>query len=259
MGFFTTTIDAYCERTHDGFWAEPLNAWTNLAFLVSAAVAFVAVRRVVASSRLPKAARGEGGALGGSASGWTEGSGSRPLAAPSRLTPPFWDLWLLPVWLVCIAVGSFLFHTWATPFAALLDVGSIAGFIITFLAVFASRVLGWQGVWVSAWLIGLLAASVLLPMFVCPSYVCGYAPTLASVFIAGLLARDRGRPMGARLLWAAGGVFILSLAVTGFDGPLCPWWPFGTHFVWHLLNAVVLSLAMVGLGRSLRREAAAST
>jgi len=230
MSLFTTTIDAYCERTHDGFWAEPLNAWTNLAFLASAAAAFVVVRRLRAD-----AARARG---------------PRPTTAAGG-----WGLWLLPAWLICIAVGSFLFHTWATPFAALLDVGSIAGFILTYLAVFASRVLGWRGAWVSAWLIGLLAASVLLPMYVCPSYVCGYAPTLASVFIAGLLARDRGRRRGARLLWAAGGVFMLSLAVTGFDGPLCTWWPFGTHFVWHLLNALVLALAMLGLGRSLQRPA----
>ena len=232
MSLFTTTIDAYCERTHEGFWAEPLNAWTNLAFLGSAAVAFVVVRRVAASAA------------------------SDDEATEVRLSRPHWDLWLLPAWLVCIAIGSFLFHTWATPFAALLDVGSIAGFIVTYLAVFASRVLGWGGVWVWAWPLGLLAASVGLAMFVCPSYVCGYAPTVASVFLAGLLARDRGRPAAARLLWAAGGLFMVSLAITGFDGPLCPWWPVGTHFVWHLLNAVVLAMAMLGLGRSLERPAA---
>ena len=31
-----TYIDIYCERTAPGLWAEPLNALTNLAFVVSA-------------------------------------------------------------------------------------------------------------------------------------------------------------------------------------------------------------------------------
>lgn len=29
-------IDAYCERIDPGFWSEPINALTNLAFLVAA-------------------------------------------------------------------------------------------------------------------------------------------------------------------------------------------------------------------------------
>ncbi|MDX1729893.1 MAG: ceramidase domain-containing protein, partial [Aurantimonas coralicida] len=33
---WTQPIDAYCERLGAGFWAEPLNAVSNLAFLVAA-------------------------------------------------------------------------------------------------------------------------------------------------------------------------------------------------------------------------------
>ena len=31
-------IDAYCERTDPGYWSEPVNAMTNAAFLIAAAV-----------------------------------------------------------------------------------------------------------------------------------------------------------------------------------------------------------------------------
>jgi hypothetical protein len=31
-------IDAYCERLGPGLWAEPLNAVTNLAFIVAAVI-----------------------------------------------------------------------------------------------------------------------------------------------------------------------------------------------------------------------------
>ena len=34
------TIDAYCERTDPGYWAEPVNALTNLAFLLAALIAW---------------------------------------------------------------------------------------------------------------------------------------------------------------------------------------------------------------------------
>ena len=29
-------IDLYCERLNAGFWAEPVNAFTNLSFLIAA-------------------------------------------------------------------------------------------------------------------------------------------------------------------------------------------------------------------------------
>lgn len=30
-----TEIDLYCERIYPGFWAEPLNAITNIAFIIA--------------------------------------------------------------------------------------------------------------------------------------------------------------------------------------------------------------------------------
>ena len=44
---------------------------------------------------------------------------------------------------------------------------------------------------------------------------------------------------GTWLLWAAG-VFAVSLTARTLDRPLCTDIPIGTHFVWHILNAVVL-------------------
>ena len=38
-------VDLYCERLDPSFWAEPLNAFTNLSFLIAAAIAFVQWRR----------------------------------------------------------------------------------------------------------------------------------------------------------------------------------------------------------------------
>jgi hypothetical protein len=38
-------VDLYCERVSAGFWAEPVNALANAAFLLAAGIAFVRWRR----------------------------------------------------------------------------------------------------------------------------------------------------------------------------------------------------------------------
>jgi hypothetical protein len=44
---------------------------------------------------------------------------------------------------------------------------------------------------------------------------------------------------GRRFVFGTG-LFCVSLTVRTIDEPLCHLWPLGTHFVWHLLNAVLL-------------------
>ena len=84
----------YCERAQDpSFWAEPLNAVTNAAFLIAAAVCLVIALR---------ARRADGPVL-----------------------------WLIAV-MAAIGVGSFLFHTYAETWAALADVIPIGIFILSF-------------------------------------------------------------------------------------------------------------------------------
>ena len=42
---WSAPIDLYCERTDTSFWAEPANALTNAAFLITAGMAFLLWRR----------------------------------------------------------------------------------------------------------------------------------------------------------------------------------------------------------------------
>jgi len=71
---WTTPIDLYCERLGPGFWAEPVNAWSNLAFPIGALWGWITAQR-----------RGV-------------------------LTPTLIALLVLAA---LIGVGSFLFHTYA--------------------------------------------------------------------------------------------------------------------------------------------------
>lgn len=207
-------LGGYCERTGDAFWAEPLNALSNGIFLLAALAVFVRARR-----------------------GGCRDAGLYTLIAIT----------------VGIGVGSFLFHTLASRWAALADVVPILLFIVAYLMLVCHRWLAFAWPWAIA--AGLayaplsVGARLLWREIVGGSGAPGaYLPALLVLLIcAGLLAR-RHHP-AARHLAAASALFALSLAVRSLDLPLCPLVPTGTHFLWHLLNGGLL----YGLMRTMLR------
>ena len=92
----------YCERHDHGFWSEPLNAFTNVAFLMAAAAALVIWRR--------------------------QQKADHPALALILLT-------------AMIGTGSFVFHTVATRGVVLLDVIPIVIFIYGFFLLAHSPIL----------------------------------------------------------------------------------------------------------------------
>jgi hypothetical protein len=48
-------------------------------------------------------------------------------------------------------------------------------------------------------------------------------------------------------LLAAAGVFLVSTFFRTIDNAICPYFPVGSHFLWHVLVAVVLYLSVRGL------------
>ena len=77
----------------------------------------------------------------------------------------------------------------------------------------------------------------------------GYVPAVLAMIGVGVLAGFRAKRTGreelrhvGRDLLIASALFALSLAFRSVDRFLCPAWPWGTHGVWHGLNAVVLYL-----------------
>lgn len=200
-------VDLYCERTDPSFWSEPLNALTNLAFLVAA---ILIVTR----------ARPEQG----------------------RLT---WDAAVLAVLTALVGAGSFLFHTFATVWGRWLDLVFIAAFVYVLLALCLARVagLGWRGMLAGLVLYAVCERGVLAA--VPPGTMGGsllYLPPVLALAALAWYARHRAHPAAPRLA-ATVGVFIVAIAVRTVDLPLCRAWPTGTHFLWHLLTAWVLYLA----------------
>jgi hypothetical protein len=197
---WTETIDAYCERLGPAYWAEPVNALTNAAFLIAALVMW-------------------------------------------RRTPGLPMARALCVILFVIGIGSFLFHTHATAWAALADSAPIGIFILTYLFATNRHILRWP-LWAAA--LGTLAfipyAAALTPVFdALPFFTISafYWPVPLLIAAYAVALRHR-HPATARGLALGAATLVLSLVFRSLDDPLCPHVPTGTHFLWHILNALML-------------------
>jgi hypothetical protein len=62
--------------------------------------------------------------------------------------------------------------------------------------------------------------------------------------IAISVALHYRQPAAGRDMVVATGVFVLSFIARTLDMPVCPAFPLGAHFLWHLLNAILLYLLM---------------
>ena len=198
---WTEVVDSYCERLGPGFWAEPLNALTNIAFLLAALLV------------------------------WPRTTG-QPLAR------------LLAMILFVIGIGSFLFHTFATRWAALADTLPIGLYILTYIYAANRHYWGWP-VWAAA--LGTLAfipyAVVLTPLFDrLPFFTVSsfYWPVPLLIAAYAFLLRLRAPATAGGLAFGAA-LLCVSLTFRSLDDPLCSAIPLGTHFLWHVLNAVMLA------------------
>lgn len=207
-------IDLYCERSDASLWSEPLNALSNLAFFVAAWLLW------------------------------------RSLSGRERTG----DLRALALIIALVGAGSLAFHTFATRWAMYFDVGFIGIFLLVYVHRFSQRVLGW----------GAPAAALAVVSFVALDYVLRHALAglplngseayAAAFFVLLMMAawvRWRRLP-GEHDYALAAAVFVVSVSLRSLDLRLCPGWPPGTHFGWHLCNAYVLWRALRGLSASAR-------
>lgn len=203
---WTAPVDAYCERVGPAFWAEPLNAVSNAAFLIAAVAAWQLLRR--------------------------RGGGDIPSLSLTLLV-------------AAIGSGSFLFHTFANRWSALADVIPIAVFIHAYLFVALRRFFGLSvraglGIVIAFALASAGAGGILRAAF---GSTGGYVPAFLAMAATGL-ALYRRNPQASRGLLMAACVFLPSMALRMADGPLCGCWPWGTHFLWHACNAATLYLLL---------------
>ncbi len=197
-------IDLYCERLEPGLWAEPVNAVTNISFFIAALMAIILAQR--------------------------EGKLS---AGPM----------VLIALIAIIGTGSSLFHTHATVWAMLSDSIPILFYQIAFIILYARFVMDLSWLKVG----GIFAAFMALTIgiYQLPHDLLngslGYAPAL--LFLSGFaLWHLKHVAQEKYILFLAVATFTLSLTFRSIDMMMCDSFPLGTHFMWHILNGVVLYL-----------------
>jgi hypothetical protein len=201
------SIDIYCERTSGAFDAEPVNALTNIGFLIAAAAAWR-----LQSVRLNEDAR--------------------------------MLIHALCATMVAIGFGSFLFHTVGTAWASWADVIPILIFMLIYLWLALTRFFGWSASPAMAALVIFFAVTFSIEAAIPSRILWGgayYLPTLLVLVIVAVALYRRGSPAGPAML-AAALVFICAFTARTLDAVVCPAFPLGTHFLWHLFNALLLYL-----------------
>ncbi|WP_328645469.1 hypothetical protein OHS58_36615 [Amycolatopsis sp. NBC_00348] len=134
-----------------------------------------------------------------------------------------------------VFAASTAFHLLATRWAGVADSVSILVFVLVYVVVFARVFYGWRFAW--------LAAPAFLALTVVTALLGGglyLSALIAFGVVVALLAFSRDASWTHFAV--AGAIFALSLSLRTLDRDVCDYVPAGTHFLWHLLNGVVLYL-----------------
>ena len=195
-------FDGYCERTDLSYWSEPINALTNLSFIIAAVIMYTRVK-----------------------------DRDMPLAV------------VLCAITFAIGVGSYLFHTHATVWAVIFDVAPIGLYILTYLygvnRTFCS-IPKWRAAGLTALYIpyALVLTPLLdgLPFF----QISNFYWTVPLLIFAYAIYLRRRFPDTARNMALGAALLCVSITLRSIDEPLCAGFPLGTHFLWHILNGIML-------------------
>jgi hypothetical protein len=226
----TDHVFLYCERgTNEVLLAEPVNAASNAGFLLAALIGLILVLR-------------------------------RPREQRSS------DHFLLIALVLLIGLGSLAFHLLASRATELADVVPIGVFMLVYLGFALNRFLRVPPGWTVLIVIGFAAMAFIILQLKCWDGVVGvpgaevtdakeclngsvgYLPALFALIVVGGLLRERGHRAASYILWAAA-IFAVSVTFRSLDLSLCDRVIYdgrkiGTHFIWHLLNALTLFLLL---------------
>jgi hypothetical protein len=208
------SVDLYCERLDASFWSEPVNALTNLFFVLAGILGLVAVRR--------------------------------------RGTGMFAEV--LCWWVMAIGVGSLLFHTFALELTKWFDIVPIATFTVALSLFNLRRFAGlkWSKAiaYLVAYFVIIAIVTYMIPDWLrqATNGSTGYLPAWGAFFVFGIIVLMCGGPAGLYDLVCCA-MLAVAIFFRAIDPVVCPSFPLGTHFLWHTLNAAMLGVALVSVVR----------
>ena len=200
-------LNLYCERSSSEFWAEPLNAITNAAFIIAAWFVWRRARR----------------------------TGDVSLGVR-----------LLLALMLAIGIGSGLFHTYANKLTQFLDILPILIFQLVYLWLYCYRIISIRAAYVAGIvLVFLLSAMIGIQFRYLLNGSIIYAPAVIMLLALGIYHAATGKAERYAILGALA-LFVFSMASRTADAAYCFAFPLGTHFIWHLCNAMVLYILLSG-------------
>jgi hypothetical protein len=198
-------IDLHCERTQPGFFEEPLNVLSALLFFVAAYYL------------------------------WRE--------LKKQKTQPIM-LRFLVVMVAVIGIGSITYHTTARMWAAMFADGlPIAVTAVTFLYLATKHVLRANLLGVLIMAVIFIALNVAFKAYFGrgPDGYISLVPTLFLLFLISIYMFFAKNPSFANFACASL-VAVIALFFRIIDMEVCPYFPHGTHFLWHSLMALFFFL-----------------
>ena len=207
-------VDGYCERLEPGYWAEPLNAITNLAFIISAIYVWQGIkspRPIICQSLITILC--------------CIGIGSYLLHTHSTRWAAFADVFFIAVFVVTYLYAANRYFLQLRP---VMSLGlTLMIFIYIPLATF-------------------IVSSILPYLGASATYTSIAILILAYGFY--LWRKMRSTAIG---LLIGGSALVGSIVLRTLDGPFCNIIPIGTHFTWHLLNACILGWLILVLYKNI--------
>lgn len=228
---FGEHVFLYCERGTDAaLWAEPINTISNAGFFLAALVAWQLLL-------------------------W------RP---PAERSP---DHFLLVGLTFLIGCGSLAFHVYADEGTELADIVPIGLFMMVYLGFALNRFLAVPPGWTVLIVIGfalIVGAAMQVQCWdggiglpgpevtdakQCLNGSVGYLAALGALIILAMVLTERHHRVAPYVVWATI-IFIVSIILRSIDMSFCDRVVIdgrnvGTHFIWHILNAVVIFLLLL--------------
>ncbi len=199
------TIVPYCERLGPGLLAEPWNLFSNVAFFAAAGAAWLMML-------------------------------SRRVCNTANV--------ILLMLCLTIAIGSTLFHLHPAIWTRAFDEVPILLFQLWFLWLYFRAMMSLNRLPSTAMLVAYISVAMFArgyPQILNGSLV--YAPALWLMAMLGVY-HLRHATAERSILLVTTAIFTLSVSLRSMDMAVCSSFPIGTHFLWHVLNGLVLYLSM---------------
>lgn len=205
LNFVSKSVVEYCERIGESFLSEPLNLISNIAFFLSAFFVY----------RLFKTKKVKG-----------------------------LSYWLLFFLLLLIGVGSTLWHSFRNPYTLALD--AIPSFILllSITYILFRKLLNNNLkalLLVLAFFLFQVEASYIFPQVMNGS-IRHFVNACILIVLSSIVYKRN--PVVRKELVAAITLYILAILFRSIDNFACPYFPVGTHFLWHVLNATAAYFAI---------------